>query len=59
MKRTLIFIILSLATKDNFLLELAIDSKSDYIITGDNDLLELKIFYKTRIITYTDFVKLI
>jgi putative PIN family toxin of toxin-antitoxin system len=28
--------------KDNFLLELAVDGKADYLITGDYDLLELK-----------------
>ena len=28
--------------KDNFLLNLSIDSKADYLITGDSDLLELK-----------------
>ena len=28
--------------KDNFLLNLAIDSNADYLITGDSDLLDLK-----------------
>ncbi|MQY78868.1 MAG: putative toxin-antitoxin system toxin component, PIN family [Bacteroidetes bacterium] len=27
--------------KDNFLLSLAVDSKADYLLTGDNDLLEI------------------
>lgn len=37
--------------KDNFLLNLAIDSKADYLTTGDKDLLVLKQIGKTRIIT--------
>ena len=43
--------------KDNFLLNLAIDSKSDYLITGDSDLLILKKIKKTKIINWTDFIK--
>lgn len=45
--------------KDNFLLNLSIDSKADYLITGDNDLLVLKQIEKTKIITFTDFMQLI
>ena len=41
--------------KDNFLLSLAKDSKADYLVTGDNDLLDLKLFGKTRIITISQF----
>jgi len=41
--------------KDNFLLSLAIDGDVDYLITGDNDLLTLKYFQKTSIITINDF----
>jgi uncharacterized protein len=41
--------------KDNFLLSLANDSKADYLLTGDNDLLELKRFGKTVIMTMTEF----
>ena len=41
--------------KDNFLLELAVDGKADYLITGDDDLLVLKTFEKTKIITITEF----
>ncbi|RPH29415.1 MAG: putative toxin-antitoxin system toxin component, PIN family [Bacteroidales bacterium] len=37
--------------KDNFLLNLAIDSNADYLATGDKDLLILKQIGKTRIIT--------
>ena len=43
--------------KDDFLLSLAIDSKADYLISGDNDLLELKTIGKTKIITMTDYLK--
>lgn len=42
--------------KDNFLLNLAIDSNADYLITGDNDLLDLKTINNTEIITIKDFL---
>ena len=45
--------------KDNFLLSLAVDSKSDYLLTGDNDLLELKKIEKTQIITLDEFKNLL
>jgi putative PIN family toxin of toxin-antitoxin system len=44
--------------KDNFLLELSQDSSAEYLITGDKDLLELKRFRRTRIITFTEFLKI-
>lgn len=40
--------------KDDFLLSLALDSKADYLVTGDNDLLDLKAIEKTRIISIKD-----
>lgn len=43
--------------KDNFLLNLSIDSKANFLITGDNDLLILKKIEKTKILTFTDFIK--
>jgi hypothetical protein len=43
--------------KDNFLLSLAIDSKATHLITGDKDLLVLKTYSKTKIITLTDYLK--
>ncbi len=39
--------------KDNFLLNLAVDSEADYLVTGDADLLEIKEIEKTKIITIT------
>jgi putative PIN family toxin of toxin-antitoxin system len=42
---------------DNFLLALAKDGKANYLITGDQDLLVLKKFGKTRIVTITAFLK--
>ena len=42
--------------KDNFLLSLAIDGDVDYLITGDNDLLILKHYKKTSILTINDFI---
>ena len=41
--------------KDNFLLSLAKDSNSDFLITGDKDLLVLKEFEKTRIVTIAEY----
>lgn len=43
--------------KDNFLLELAIDSKSNFLITGDNDLLILKKIGRTKIVSWSEFKK--
>lgn len=43
--------------KDNFLLALAKDGKADYLITGDNDLLVLNKFGKTKIITITNLIE--
>lgn len=45
--------------KDNFLLSLAKDSKADYLITGDKDLLDLKSLDGTTILTITEFFNLI
>lgn len=45
--------------KDNFLLNLAIDSKSDYLVTGDADLLALQKIKKTKILNWADFLKAI
>ncbi len=43
--------------KDNFLLNLAIDANADYIVTGDNDLLEIKTIGKTKIITISELTE--
>ncbi|SRR5260221_13687074 len=42
--------------KDNFLLALAKDGKADVLITGDKDLLELKMVGKTRVVKITDHI---
>ena len=44
--------------KDNFLLSLSQDAKANYLLTGDNDLLVLKSFGVTQIITITEFQKI-
>ena len=44
-------------SKDNFFLNLAVDGKADYLITGDSDLLVIKKIKKTKIITWTDFIE--
>ncbi len=41
--------------KDNFLLELAVTAKADYLITGDSDLLDLSPFRKVHIIRAKEF----
>jgi len=41
--------------KDNFLLNLAIDSEADFLVTDDNDLLILKSIKKTQILSITSF----
>ena len=43
--------------KDNFLLNLSVDSKAEYLITGDNDLLVLDKIEHTQILTFKEFIK--
>ena len=43
--------------KDNFLLALAQVSKATHLITGDKDLLSIKIIGKTKILTMAEFLK--
>lgn len=45
--------------KDNFLLDLIDISKADYLVTGDDDLLELNPFKTAKILTPADFDKII
>ena len=46
-------------TKDNFLLSMSIDCTADYLVTGDPDLLELKKFEETIILTMAEFLEII
>jgi len=41
--------------KDNFLLNLAVDGKADFLITGDKDLLVIGEIEDTKILTYREF----
>ncbi len=43
--------------KDNFLLNLSVDSKADYLVTGDKDLLILEKIENTKILTFTEFIE--
>lgn len=43
--------------KDNFLLSLAKDGKATHLITGDKDLLDIKEFGLTKIVTIIDYLK--
>lgn len=45
--------------KDNFLLNLAVDGKADYLVTGDKDLLDIQTIQKTKIITISDLIKIL
>jgi len=44
-------------TKDNFLLNLAIDSKAHFLVTGDADLLDIAKIEKTKIITFRQLIE--
>jgi len=44
--------------KDNYLISLAIDSNSSFLITGDYDLLILSSIENTKIVKFTDFEKI-
>ncbi len=41
--------------KDNFLLEVALEGETDYLVTGDEDLLVLDPFHNTKIVKPKDF----
>ena len=44
-------------SKDDFLLNLSIDSKAYYLITGDKDLLILEKIEDTTILTFSEFIE--
>ena len=44
--------------KDNFILSLAKDGNADFLLTGDNDLLELKEFEGAKIMTISEFLNI-
>ena len=46
-------------SKDDFLLNLAIDSKANYLVTGDKDLLEIKKIKRTKILTIKELEELL
>ena len=43
--------------KDNFLLNMAVDGKADYLVTGDKDLLVIEQIKRTQIITFRDLIE--
>jgi uncharacterized protein len=45
--------------KDNFLLALSDKGKADYLVTGENDLLNIGEYKKTKIITAEELEKII
>ena len=44
---------------DNFLLELALESRADYLVSGDKLVLELKQYKYTKIITPKEFLRIL
>ncbi len=42
--------------KDSYLLSLCVDAQLDYLITGDKDLLKMKKFHNTEMITFRQFI---
>lgn len=44
---------------DDFLLALSLDGRADYLLTGDADLLVMKSFRSTRILTLKEFLGLV
>ncbi len=45
--------------KDDFLLALAKLSNANYLVSGDRDLRELKIYHRTKIVTIDEFEKVL
>ncbi len=45
--------------KDNYLLAMALECNADYLVTGDNDLLEVTRIGETRIVRMSEFESLI
>ena len=43
--------------KDNFLLSLSVDGKATHLITGDKDLLILKVYGETKILTMKEYLQ--
>ena len=46
-------------TKDLYLLSMAEYIPADYLVTGDNDLLVLRNYKETRIITFAEFINIV
>ncbi|MBV6440786.1 MAG: putative toxin-antitoxin system toxin component, PIN family [Haliscomenobacteraceae bacterium CHB4] len=44
---------------DDFLFAICLDGQAEYLLTGDNDLLALRAFEKTRILTITEFEQIL
>lgn len=44
---------------DDFLLAICLDGEAEYLLTGDNDLLALHTFGKTRIVTIAEFEQIL
>ena len=45
--------------KDNFLLDLIVSGKADYLVTGDDDLITLNPYKNVNILHYRDFTEIL
>ena len=45
--------------KDNYLLDFSRSVDAEYLVTGDQNLLALGIYYGTRIISFRDFIRVL
>jgi uncharacterized protein len=43
---------------DNIIIDCAVEANADYIVTGDNDLLSLKLFQKIKIVNPAEFIEI-
>lgn len=44
---------------DDFLLAICLDGEADFLVTGDKDLISLAPFQQTRVVTLSDFEKIL
>jgi putative PIN family toxin of toxin-antitoxin system len=44
---------------DDYLLDLAVTTEADFIVTGDNDLLVLKSYHNTNIVSFASFMAVV
>ncbi|MDD5089656.1 MAG: putative toxin-antitoxin system toxin component, PIN family [Candidatus Wallbacteria bacterium] len=45
--------------KDNFILDIAVNGKAEYVVTGDRDLIRMNPFRKIRIVSCKEFEQVV